>query len=88
MIYIKLQNCCLFFFEVYFEGGTPEMYTNQLRDVCDGVHFFTKLQAEGLQFFQKYASLQGSFKIFDQICTAVTYKEFFEILQTSVSHKT
>ena len=24
MIYIKLKNCCVFFFEVYFEGGTPK----------------------------------------------------------------
>ena len=26
MIYIKLPNCCCFFFEVYFEA--PKMYTN------------------------------------------------------------
>ena len=26
MIYIKLQNCCFFFFEVYFEA--PKLYTN------------------------------------------------------------
>ena len=43
MIYIKLQNCCFFFFEVYFEGGTPEMYTNQLKDVYNRVHFFDKI---------------------------------------------
>ena len=88
MIYSKLQNYCFFFFEVYFEGGTPKMYTNQLKDVCSGVHFLTKLQAEGLQFYQKYASLQVFFKINDQICTAVICKEFFEILRTSVSQKT
>ena len=42
MIYIKLQNCCVSFFEVYFEGGTPKLYTNQLKDVCNEVHFFDK----------------------------------------------
>ena len=42
MLYIKLQNCCLYFFEVYFEGGTPKLYTNQLKDVCNEVHFFDK----------------------------------------------
>ena len=36
----------------------------------------TKLQAEGLQFYQKYASLQVFFKIFDQICTVIIYKVF------------
>ena len=36
MIYIKLQNYCVFFFEVYFEGGTTKMYLNQLKDVCNG----------------------------------------------------
>ena len=49
--------------------------------------FLTKLQAKGLQFYQKYTSLQVFFKIFDEICTAVIYKEFFEILRTSVSLK-
>ena len=42
MIYIKLQNCCVSFFEVCFEGGTPKLYTNQLQDVCNEVHFFDK----------------------------------------------
>ena len=42
MIYIKLQNCCVSFFEVCFEGGTPKLYTNQLKDVCNEVHFFDK----------------------------------------------
>ena len=56
------------------------MYTNQLKDVCNGVHLFlTKLQGEGLQFYQEYAF---------QICTVVIYKEFFKILRTSVSQKT
>ena len=43
MIYIKLQNYYLFFFEVYFEGGTPKMYTNQSKDVCKGVYFFGEI---------------------------------------------
>ena len=44
MIYIKLPNCCFFFFDFYFEAR--EMYTNQLNNICNGVHFlfwsFTK----------------------------------------------
>ena len=28
---------------VYFEGGTSKMYANQLKDVCNGVHFFDKI---------------------------------------------
>ena len=47
--------------------------------------FLTKLQAESLKVCQKYASPQVFFKIFDQICTVVIYKEFSEILRTSVS---
>ena len=43
MIYIKLQNCSVTFFEVCFEGGTPKMYTNQIKDVCNEVHFFDKI---------------------------------------------
>ena len=43
MIYVKLQNCCVSFFEVCFEEGTPKMYTNQLKDVCNEVHFFGKI---------------------------------------------
>ena len=42
----------------------------------------TKLQAVGLQFYQKYASLQVFFKIFARICSTVIYKKFFEILRT------
>ena len=42
MIYIKLKNCYAYFFEVYFEGGTPKLYTNQLKDVCNEVHFFNE----------------------------------------------
>ena len=59
------------------------MHTNQLKDVCNGVHFLTKLQAEGLQFYKKYASPQVFFKIFDQICSVVIYKrfsKFYELL--------
>ena len=29
--------------EVYFEGGTPKMYTNQLKDDCNGIQFFDKI---------------------------------------------
>ena len=72
-----MQNCCVSFFEVYFEGGTPKMYTNQLKYVCNEVHFLTKLQAEGLQSHQKYASLQVFFKIFDQICTDLIFDRNF-----------
>ena len=49
--------------------------------------FLTKLQAKGLKFYKKYASLQVFFKIFEQICTVVISKEFFEILRTFVSQK-
>ena len=80
MIYIKLQNCCFFFFEVYFKA--PKMYTNQLNNICNGFHYFC------LQFYQKYASLQVLFKIFAQICSVVIYKEIFEILPISISQKT
>ena len=37
MIYIKIPNCCFFFFDFYFEAR--EMYTNQLNNICNGVHF-------------------------------------------------
>ena len=37
-IYIKLQSSCFFFFEVYFEP--PKMFTNQLNNICNGLHFF------------------------------------------------
>ena len=46
MLYIKLQNCCFFFRPIY-EGGTPKMYTNQLKDVCNGVHLFGKIAGWG-----------------------------------------
>ena len=82
MIYIKLKNCCSFFFEVYFEA--PEMYTNQLNNICKGVA--TELQY--LQLYQRSASIQVLFNIFSQICSVVIYKEIFEILRTSVSQKT
>ena len=83
MIYIKLQNC-FFFFEVYFEA--PKMNRNQLNNISNGSHFFFFFFF--LQFYPKYASLQVLFKIFDQICSVVIYKEVFEILRTSVSQKT
>ena len=38
MTYIKFPSCCFFFFKVYFEA--PKMYTNQLNNICNGVHFF------------------------------------------------
>ena len=80
MIYIKLQNCtCLFFLEVCFEA--PKIYTKQLNNIFDGVHFYS------LSFYQKYASLQVLFKIFAHICPEVINKEIFEILRTSVSQK-
>ena len=82
MIYIKLKNCCFFFFEVYFEA--PKMYTNQLNNICKGVA--TELQY--LQLYQRYASIQVLFNIFSQICSVVICKEIFEILRTSVSQKT
>ena len=88
MIYITLQNYDLFFLEVYFARGTPKMYTNQLKYVCNEVHFLTKLQAEGLQFYQKYASLQVFFTIFDQICTVVICKEFSKFYELLFPRKT
>ena len=82
MIYIKLKNCCFFFFEVYFEA--PKMYTNQLNNICNGV----AMELQYLQLYQRYASLQVLFNIFSQICSVVICKEIFEILRTSVSQKT
>ena len=84
---LNYKTVAFFFFEVYFEGGTPKMYTNQLKDVCNRAHFFDKITGWGSAILPKYASLQVFFKIFDQICTVVIYKEFFEILRTSVSLK-
>ena len=82
MIYIKLQNCCFFFFEVYFEA--PKMYTNQLNNICNGV----AMELQYLQLYQRYASLQVLYKIFAQICSVVISKEIFKVLQTSVPQKT
>ena len=50
------------------------MYTNQLNNICNGVHFFC------LQFYQRYATLEILFKIFAQICSVVIYKEMLERL--------
>ena len=75
MIHIKLQNCCIFFFEVYFEA--PKMYTNQLNNICNEV----AIELQYLQLYQRYASLQVLFKIFAQICSVVICKEIFEISQ-------
>ena len=79
MIYIKLKNCCFFFFEVYFEA--PKMYTNQLNNICNGV----AMELQYLQLYQRCASLL--FEIFAQICSVVICKEIFEILRTSVSER-
>ena len=86
MIYIELQNCFIFFFEVYFEA--PKMYTNQLNNICNRVAM--ELQLLGLAAlpktcFSRYTSLL--FKIYAQICSVVISKEIFEILRTSVSQK-
>ena len=32
-----------FFFEVCFEGGTPKIYINQLKDGCNGIHFLDRI---------------------------------------------
>ena len=53
MIYIKLQNCCVSFFEAYFEGGTPKMYINQLKDVSNEVHFYDKIAGWGSAILPK-----------------------------------
>ena len=82
MIYIKLQNRCFFFFELYSEA--PKMYTNQLNNICHGV----AIELQYLQLYQRYASLQVLFKIFAQICSVVICKEIFEMLRTSASQKT
>ena len=39
----KFKKLLLFFCEVYFKGGTPKIYTMQLKDICNGVHFFHKI---------------------------------------------
>ena len=52
-----------FFSDVYFEGGASRIYTNQM-----GI-FLKILQVEGLQLYQKYASLQIFSKSFAQICS-------------------
>ena len=80
MIYIKLPNCCFFFFDFYFEAR--EMYTNQLNNICNGVHFLF------CSFTKKNASPQVLFKISAQISFVVIYKEIFEILRKSVYQKT
>ena len=82
MIYIKLKNCCFFFFEVYFEA--PKMYTNQLSNICNEV-----ARELNICSFTKDMPLYKYFSIFfSQICSVVICKEIFEILRTSVSQKT
>ena len=38
MSYIKLSICCFFFFDFFFE--VPKMYTDQLNNICNVLHFF------------------------------------------------
>ena len=64
MIYIELQNYCFFFFEVYFEGGTPKIYTNQLKDVCNGVDFFDKIAGWGSAILPKICFSTSIFQDF------------------------
>ena len=45
----------LSFFRIYFEGGVPKMYANQL---TNGVHFFWQFYRLRLQLYQKHAPLQ------------------------------
>ena len=53
MIYIKFQNCCFFFFEVYFEWGASKLYANQFKDVSNGVHHFYKIGSGGSTLLPK-----------------------------------
>ena len=59
----------LFLFEVYFAGRAPKMYINQLKGICNTVHFLTKLQVEGPLLYQKYATMLVLSKSFAQICS-------------------
>ena len=60
-----------FLFEVYFEEGAPKMYTNQLKNVCYGVHFFDKIAGWGSATLPENAPLQVFSIIFAQICTSL-----------------
>ena len=61
IIYIKFQKCFFFLWGLFWRRC---FYTV---DICNGVHFFEKIQ--GLLLYQKFAPLQVSFKIFAQICS-------------------
>ena len=54
---------------VYFEGGAPKMYTNKLKDIWNGVHFFDKIAGCGFATLSKNAPLQVFSIIFAQICS-------------------
>ena len=52
-----------FFFEVYFEGGAPKIYINQLKDISNGVHFFDKIAG------WRSANLPKNASIFHNFCS-------------------
>ena len=83
IIYIKFQNWCFFFFEVYLEGSTPKMYTNQL--TTNGVHFFDKNPDWVSATLPKICSSPFPIILHRFV---VIYKEFLEILRTYVFQKT
>ena len=56
-VYMKIQNFCYFFFEVYFE--IPKIYANQLNNISNGV----AMKLQYLQLYQRDASLEVLFKI-------------------------
>ena len=62
-----ISKLLLFFFEVYFDGGAPKMYTNKLKDICNRVHFFDKIAGWGSATLPKKAPLQVFSIIFAQI---------------------
>ena len=61
MKYIKLQNYCFFFFEVYFEGGAPVMYTNQW---SYEIRFFDNFAGRGSATLPKICSSASIFQDF------------------------
>ena len=64
-----ISKLLLFFFEVYFGGGAPKIYTNQLKDICNGVHFFDKIEGWGSANLPKNTYLQVFSIICAQICS-------------------
>ena len=95
MIYIKLKNCCFFFFEAYFEP--PKIYTNQLSNICNEVATelnicsFTKNMS--LYFFSDLfcSYLSRYFRIFTNLCfpenLLVAAVNRFKVLKTFISLK-